>query len=97
MLDWIKEAFLTFLNWLLELVGWAPKKLFADFLDQMASFIEQVVPPEYMNDAANLLAQWGPAAGYFFDLIEFNWGIQLVISAIMARYAWAKIPFIGHR
>ena len=97
MFDWIKDAFLTFLTWLLELVGWAPKKVFAEFMEQMADVIVSIVPPQFMSDAASLLGQWGPAAGYFFDLIEFNWGIELVISAIMFRYAWAKIPFIGHR
>ncbi|WP_090386276.1 hypothetical protein [Pseudomonas anguilliseptica] len=95
MIDWIKLQISNFLDWLMELLGWYPKKLYSDFLAEIADFISDQVPPEFLDQAVSLLAQWTGPFGYFLQLIQFNWGIQLVISAITTRWVWSKIPFIG--
>ncbi|MCY1362471.1 hypothetical protein D9M69_491910 [compost metagenome] len=50
-----------------------------------------------MTQAKQLLAQWGPQLGWFFDIIEFNWGMSLVVSAYTMRYVWSWLPFVGKR
>lgn len=99
MLDWLKGFLLDLvaklLEFLMELLGWFPKKLWHEFLTKIGEWIIDITPPEVFQTAANLMSQWGPMAGYFFDLLEFNWGMSLVCSSIALRYAWSRIPFIG--
>jgi hypothetical protein len=95
MIDWLKGIYLQFQEWLIDLLLWIPRKVYAEFLDEIAGWIEKITPPGFMNDAKQLLMQWASFAGWFFDLIEFNWGMSLVVTAILMRWSWSKIPFVG--
>lgn len=92
---WFADRYEQFQQWFYDFMLWIPRKLWSEFLDQIATFLEDLGVPGFLSDASLLLASWGPDAGYWFDLIQFNWGMALVVSAIGMRYTWSKIPFIG--
>lgn len=95
MIDWIKLQISNFFDWFMDLIGWYPKKMYAEFLDDISAWIIDQAPPEFLDQAVSLLSQWTGPFGYFMQLLQFNWGIQLVVSSITMRWAWSKIPFIG--
>lgn len=95
--SWFSDLYEQAQQWFYDFILWVPRKLWADLLEQMADLLDSVGAPGFLTDAANLLGSWGPDAAYWFDLLQFNWGISLVMSAYTARYAWSKIPFVGGR
>ncbi|MCY1314600.1 hypothetical protein D9M68_486370 [compost metagenome] len=95
--QWITDKLQQLLDWFYDLILWIPRKLFAATLDELATYLESIAPPEFMTQAKQLLAQWGPQLGWFFDIIEFNWGMSLVVSAYTMRYVWSWLPFVGKR
>jgi hypothetical protein len=96
LMNWLRERYEQFQDWLIDLLLWIPRKLWAEFLDEMAELIEGQEVPDFIGQAVALLGSWTSDAGYWFTVIEFNWGISLVMSAIGIRWAWSKIPFIGN-
>lgn len=92
---WFGEIYEQFQEWLIELLLWIPRKLWEEFLDSIAKFIEGIDAPAFIDTAGYLLSSWSGEAAFVFDLIEFNWGISLVMSAFAMRWAWSRIPFIG--
>ena len=93
--QWFNGLYEQFQKWLIDFLLWIPRKLWQEFLDSMAELIEGVPVPDYVTKATQLLGSWSADAAYWFDLLQFNWGIALVLSAIGTRWAWSKIPFIG--
>lgn len=95
LINWLRERYEQFQDWLMDFLLWIPRKLWQEFLDSMARVIEGVDPPDFINEAVQLLGSWSSDAAYWFDLFEFNWGVGLVMSAIGLRWGWSKLPFIG--
>ena len=95
--DWLSDLYEQAQQWFYDFILWVPRKLWAEFLEQVADFLDSLGSPEFFKTATELLELWGPDAAYWFDLLRFNWGMSLVISAITFRYVWTKIPFVGGR
>lgn len=92
---WLADRYEQAQQWFYDFVLWIPRKLWSEFLEQMAEIVESLGVPDFLNDAIILFASWGPDAAFWFDLLQFNWGISSVMTAFSMRYAWSKIPFIG--
>jgi hypothetical protein len=97
MKEWLKGILIDCLQWFLECFEWLPKKIYSEIMAALGSFLNSIPAPEFMHQAKNLLSQWGPIAGYFFDVIQFNWGFSLVVSAMTLKFCINRIPFIGGR
>lgn len=93
--EWLSSIIGVVLKWLFDWVAWLPEKFYQKLCEKLADWIVSISPPEVVQTAANLLAQWGPTAGWFFDIIEFNWGFSLIMSSITIKWIWRKIPFFG--
>lgn len=93
--QWFADRYEQFQEWLLELVLWIPRKVWEEFLDELAGVLESLGIPSFIIQASALLGSWGSDASYWFDLLQFNWGFSLVVSAISIRWAWSKVPFLG--
>lgn len=97
MFDWVKEYYDIFVEWLKDLLLWIPRKVFSEFLEQLAEIITGIPAPDFMLQAKSLLAQTPPAITWALDLAQFNWGISLCMSAFALRYTYSKIPFFGSK
>lgn len=82
-------------NWLLDVLLYVPKKVWAELLDALASGVEAIPVPDavavWNAEAANAFA----GAGYVVNLCALDVGLTLIGSALLARFILRRIPFIG--
>lgn len=103
---WIKEIFLGVLEWLLELAGvvlewmleawlWVMTKVWQLLLEGLASLIESIPVPSFMQQAGSF---WGGIPSnvvYFFQFFAVAEGLAMVTTALALRFLLRRIPLIG--
>lgn len=95
LISWFNTAWENFQQWVLDLVLWIPRKIYAAIADDTASFIESLNPPPGTDEFILYIAQWGDQAGYWFELLQVNWGFSLITSVLLFRWAKKFVPFFG--
>lgn len=95
MLDWLKSWINDILKWFVEWAEWIPKKIYSAVMDGVAKFINAIPVPSFMNDAAGAFAGIPSTVMYFASSFELNFGIKVVLLALVARFVLRRIPLIG--
>lgn len=48
-----------------------------------------------LTSLTNLFSSLSPEIWYFLDIFKFDFGIPLLISAVVARFLIRRLPFVG--
>lgn len=91
MADLIKKA----LQWLFDLLLWWPRKMWELLLDGLASVIEAIPVPEFMQNLTSWVSNIDPAIAYFGAPLQLGTGMTFVALAWVIRFAIRRIPLIG--
>lgn len=83
------------LQWLLDALLWVPRKLFAALLDGLASLIEAIPVPEFVQQAESSLSGISGNVLFFAEKFAIPEGIAMVLSAYVLRFLLRRIPLIG--
>ena len=85
-----------FAQWLLDLLLWVPRQIFAAIASALSALINAIPVPGFVADlgpAFNSL--FSGATGYFLDLMQLPYGIGVVSTAYVLRFLIRRIPIIG--
>lgn len=91
LVGWLNDL----LEWFFNLCEWLPKKVYAVVMDGLASFLEAIPVPSFITDAAGAFGGIPTTVMYFASVFELNFGVTVVLLALVARFALRRIPFIG--
>jgi hypothetical protein len=82
------------LAWLLDVILWAPRKLFELALDGFATVIEAIPVPSWLS-GADPFASLDPGVVYFAEAFMIPEGIAIALGAYLIRFLVRRIPLIG--
>lgn len=83
----------TFWRLIVDAILWLPRVIYSTFVDIVIYFmaflpVDPLPVQESLNGlSSNLL--------YFLDIIEFEYGLTVTFTALIARFILRRIPFIG--
>lgn len=95
MLDWLKGWLNEILNWFVKWAEWIPKKIYSSVMDGIASFINSIPVPSFMQDAAGAFAGIPSTVMFFASAFELGFGVKIVLAALVLRFILRRIPLIG--
>ncbi|MCY1290477.1 hypothetical protein D9M70_396240 [compost metagenome] len=95
MLDWLKGWLDNFAEWILELLQWIPKKIYSVVMEGIAAFFNAIPVPDFVSQAAGAFGGIPSTVMYFASMFELNFGLAVVLSALVARFILRRIPLIG--
>lgn len=83
------------LEFLLDLLLWAPRQLWVIFLDGLASFLEWIPVPSFMEDLGSFFGDLDPAILYFVAPMQIGAGVTMILGAAVVRFIIRRIPVVG--
>lgn len=94
-MSYLIEFLERILTWLLEAFLWVPQKLYELVLAGLATVIEAIPVPEFMEDLGSMVAGLDPAIAYFGAPLQLGTGLTWVFTAMSLRFLIRRIPVIG--
>jgi hypothetical protein len=95
----IKETIMcvarAFAQFVMDVVLWGPRTLYAEFMDYLSTFIVGFGFGERVSDLMSMLQSLETHFGYFYDLFLCQQGITLCFSAVIVRFLIKRLPVIG--
>jgi len=95
VLDWLLEWLTKFLDWLVEVLLWVPQKLWELFLDVLATILEAIPVPDFVANADVYLAAVPSSVAYFLGIVNFGFGLGVIITASIIRFVIRRLPGVG--
>lgn len=80
---------------LVALLLWFPAKVWELLLDGLASFLEWIPVPEFMQDLGSLFSSLDPAILYFTAPMQLGTGVTMILGAAAIRFVIRRIPVVG--
>lgn len=80
---------------LLDILLYIPKKILELILYGLASLIEAIPVPDFIQNIPALFSQIGAYVWYFLDPFQIGTGLSIILSAYVLRFLIRRIPFIG--
>lgn len=93
--DWLAEKIEEFLQWLLDMLLWLPKKLFQLIFDGLATFIERIPVPGFIANAQGFFSGIPSEIVYFINFFAVGEGLAMVTGALVLRFVLRRVPIIG--
>jgi hypothetical protein len=94
-MDKLIEFLQRILEWVVELLLWVPRKIWELLLDGLATLIEAIPVPSFMQNLGNFVGGIDPAIAYFGAPLQLETGMGFVLAAWVIRFALRRIPVIG--
>jgi len=91
VLDWINDA----LQWLLDALLWVPRKIWQLLLEGLATVINAIPVPDFLSNLGAAWSALGPGTMYFLDVIQFDVGFPMLLSAYFLRFVIRRLPVVG--
>lgn len=84
-----------FAEWLKDLFLWLPRKLWAELLDSLASLVESMGVPAFMQQAQSAFDGIPPSMIFFATKFAVPEGVAMLLAALVLRFLLRRIPLIG--
>lgn len=81
------------LQGLIDLLLWLPRFIYEMLSEAVVFFIDLI--PEYSIDIQGALNSWPADVMYFMGIIEADYGITAIFTALGARFVLRRVPVIG--
>ncbi|WP_313487446.1 DUF2523 family protein [Stutzerimonas kunmingensis] len=95
LFQWLLDTFAKFVDWLLELVLWAPKKILEALLDALAGVLEAIPVPSFMSNAQSFFSAIPSEVVFVLTFFAVKEGVAMIIAALILRFILRRIPIIG--
>lgn len=105
LINYLAGLFSRFYDFIVSLALWFLQKLWSFVVDIATYIIDNHIPDPCCIAESVLLMQWLSTSinsgGVFqwlawsYGLIQFDYGLKLVLCALAARFILRRIPFIG--
>ncbi len=83
------------LEWLSEELKLIFQSIWESILNAIASVIEVIPVPGFMQDIANSSFQFPPEVLFWTDIFLIPFGISVYVSAITLRFIIRRLPIVG--
>lgn len=90
-MQWLQD----FAEWLLDLLLFVPRWLWSQVLDALATFVESVPVPEAVSAWMTNAGSIPSTIVWFLTILEFKYGVSVIIAALVLRWQLRRIPFLG--
>jgi hypothetical protein len=84
-----------FAKWLLDMVLWAPKKLWQSMLEGLSALIAAIPVPEFVSTAHSAFSSISGNVLFFAHFFAVKEGVAMVLGAYVLRFAIRRIPLVG--
>lgn len=85
----------NFLDMLVEMLLWVPKKIFSLILDGLATVLEAIPVPDWAAGVAGASSGITGDVMYFAEPFNVGSGIGILLAAYAIRFLIRRIPVIG--
>tara|TARA_R110001592_G_scaffold44000_5_gene142079 strand:+ start:219 stop:482 length:264 start_codon:yes stop_codon:yes gene_type:complete len=82
------------LDALIDIVLWIPRQLFGLLVDAVEMMLGWL-PEIDIVDIERIFDGLGGDLLYFLTIMEFDYGVTAMMTALIARFVLRRIPFIG--
>ncbi|MNZ27766.1 hypothetical protein D3C78_449880 [compost metagenome] len=89
------EILSDFGKWLVDVLLWVPRTLWAELLEGLSGLIAAIPVPGFVTTAQSAFASIPSSVLFFLDKFEFSAGIAMIMSAYVLRFVIRRIPLIG--
>lgn len=79
---------------LIDIVLWVPRQLFGLLVDAVELMLTWI-PEIHIVDVQGIFNGLGGQLLYFLTVMEFDYGMTAMMTALIARFILRRIPFIG--
>ncbi|NVD34705.1 hypothetical protein [Marinobacter lutaoensis] len=79
---------------LIDIVLWVPRQLFGLLVDVVELMLTWI-PEIHIVDVQGIFNGLGGQLLYFLTVMEFDYGMTAMMTALIARFILRRIPFIG--
>ena len=98
-MEWLVNKIVKLINdfsdWLFEVLQWIPKKLWEELLDALATVIEHMPVPGFVDTAHNAFTSIPSTILFFANKAGLGEGVAMILSAYVLRFLIRRIPIIG--
>jgi hypothetical protein len=91
----IGDYLTRFMEWLLEVLLWVPRKVWAETLDALAGVLESIPVPDFVATADSAFNAIPANIVFFSQYFAVSEGITMILSAYVLRFLIRRIPIIG--
>lgn len=85
----------SFLDWLRDMLLWAPRKVFEMLLTGLATVVNAIPVPSFIENAGSYFSALPSGVVYFTQAFQLPLGIGMMVSAYVLRFLIRRIPVIG--
>lgn len=85
----------TLIDWLLDLVLWAPRWIFSEILDGLATLIESISVPDWLLAWDSTILAITSDIWWFCELFAVQEGFAIWVSALSIRFLIRRLPVVG--
>ncbi|GGY83566.1 DUF2523 family protein [Marinobacter zhanjiangensis] len=86
--------FQNIIDALIDIVLWLPRKLYEWLVDALEGMLDWI-PEIQVADVQDVFNSLGGDMLYFLTMMEFDYGLTAIFTALLARFVLRRIPFIG--
>lgn len=88
---WLEDV----LQWLYDVLLFIPLKVWEGLLSGLASLIEAIPVPGFMQNLGSYVAGIDPGIAFFLSSMNFGTGIAMILGAYAIRFVIRRIPVVG--
>lgn len=92
---WLSGIFSDAMQWLLDVILWAPKKLWFELLTSLSDFFASIPVPDFVLNAQSALLSIPSGALFFVSFFAIKEGVTMILAALLLRFLTRRIPIIG--
>jgi hypothetical protein len=84
LMAWLKGAFM-----------WLPRWIWQSILGALGAMVKAIPVPDFFSGFATNVAGLAGSVVWFLDLVQFKFGVTVVLGALLMRWLLRRIPLIG--
>jgi hypothetical protein len=74
---------------------WIMEMVISTVLGALATLLQAIPVPQWLQDAPNVLANVPSGVVWFFQILQLPQGMAIILGALTLRFLIRRIPFIG--
>lgn len=90
-MEWVNNA----LQWISDFFSNLPLIIWQKILEGLAAIIQAIPVPDFFNKAVNAFSSLPPQVVFAFDVMQFDVGLPMILTAYGLRFLIRRIPIIG--
>lgn len=94
-MDWLKEQFEAFSQWLLDAIFYVFYFLFDAVIGALITLLELIPVPGFFNDLQSVVNALPSGVLYFAQVFELNAGFSIIVSSYVIRFIIRRLPVVG--